>query len=517
LEAPKVLDFRCLIWAGGRDAALTCSFLREAGFDAVAVGSWADLRDEIERGAGVLIIAGELLQDGVRAEFEVLLRRQPPWSDLPVVVVAGDAAARHNAQFYLENVGTVSLLNRPLSPGALASTVGAALRARRKQYEVRDLLRQREESERRREEFLAMLAHELRNPLAPIRTGLQVLRVTESKDVVSRTYTIMERQVAHLSRLIDDLLDVSRITRGKIVLQRQKICLQDSLQQAADAHAKIAAEKGLKISVLGAERKLYVDADVTRLEQMIGNVLGNAIKFTPANGSIDITVSDEGEQVIVRVKDTGIGIPPTMLSRIFDLFAQTDRSLDRSQGGLGIGLTVVKALAELHGGSCSAFSAGEGKGTEIVIRLPRAEAPEVAVSDLRRLSSVEQSLRRVLVIEDNREAAESLAMYLRACGHTVHIAYDGVAGMDAAVRERPDVVICDIGLPGVNGYELARLLRQHPELQRCMLVAVTGYGEPRDRVRGMEAGFQHYFTKPADPTELAKLVGMTHPQRPGLQ
>jgi signal transduction histidine kinase len=513
-----VLDFRCLIWAAGRDGALTSSFLREAGFDSLGLNSWTDLRHEIQRGAGALIIAGELLQDGVRVELESQLRQQPPWSDLPVIVVVGHAAAKHNAQYYLENVGTVSLLNRPLSPDALASTVGAALRARRKQYEVRDLLRQREESERRREEFLAMLAHELRNPLAPIRTGLQILRVTDSKDAVSRTYAMMERQVAHLSRLIDDLLDVSRITRGKISLKRQKICVQDSLQQAADAHAKVAAEKGLKISVRSAEDKLYVDADVTRLEQMIGNVLGNAIKFTPANGSIDISVALEDEEIVIRMRDTGVGIPQTMLSQIFDLFAQTDRPLDRSQGGLGIGLTVVRALAELHGGSCSASSAGEGKGTEICIRLPRADAPEVVERDIAVGWNGEQCQRRVLVVEDNREAADSLAMYLRACGHSVHIAYDGIAGMNVAVRERPDVVICDIGLPGLDGYELARFLRQHPELQRCMLVAVTGYGEPRDRARGIEAGFQHYFTKPADPTELAKLVGaITHPGVPTLQ
>lgn len=514
-----MLDFRCLIWAAGRDGALTCSFLREAGFDALGLNSWIDLRREIDRGAGALIIAGELLQDGVRAELESQLRHQPPWSDLPVIVVGGDVGTKHSAQLYLENVGTVSVLNRPLSPDALASTVGAALRARRKQYEVRDLLKQREESERRREEFLAMLAHELRNPLAPIRTGLQVLRVTDSKDAVTRTYAMMERQVAHLSRLVDDLLDVSRITRGKISLQRQKICVQESLQQAVDAHAKVAAEKGLKVALRSEEQKLYVNADLTRLEQMIGNVLGNAIKFTPANGSIEVRVSAQDEQVVILIKDTGVGIPPEMLSQIFDLFAQTDRPLDRSQGGLGIGLTVVRALAELHGGSCSAYSAGQGKGTEIAIRLPRTEAPEATSLDLDRNNSLEHYPRRVLVIEDNREAADSLAMYLRACGHAVHIAYDGIAGMNTALRERPDVVICDIGLPGLDGYELARFLRKHPELQQCLLVAVTGYGEPRDRARGFEAGFQHYFTKPADPTELARLVGMaaTFSEAPTLQ
>jgi signal transduction histidine kinase len=454
-----------------------------------------------------VIIAGELLSSDAIAQLQACLSHQPPWSDLPIIVVAGTPEEGAARVPLFEELGSVAVLHRPLSLDTLASSVGAALRARRRQYQVRDLLQQREEAERRREEFLAMLAHELRNPLAPIRTGLQVLRLSDSKDMTARTHSIIERQVANLSRLVDDLLDVSRITRGKILLRKEPIAVFEMLKQAADGHAALTAEKGLSIVLTAPEQPIYVEADPTRLEQMVGNVLVNAIKFTPKKGVIELAALREGDMAVIRIRDSGIGIPRHMLARIFELFAQTDRPLDRNQGGLGIGLTVVKSLAELHGGGVEACSEGEGKGAEIRIRLPavtstqRTENAETIVIDA---PSVHP--RRILVVEDNRDAADVLATYLRACGHTVHIAYDGAAGLTAAVREQPDVIICDIGLPGVDGYEFARTLRAEPRLRRCLLVAVTGYGEARDRQRGAEAGFEHYLTKPADPREIERLL-----------
>jgi signal transduction histidine kinase len=486
---------------------LTCGFLAEEGVEATLCRSIEELCSELLRGAGVVIIAGELLSGEVVAQIRECLARQPPWSDIPIIVVAGAADQAVGPVSLFEDLGSVAVLNRPLSLDTLASGVAAALRARRRQYQVRDLLQQREEAERRREEFLAMLAHELRNPLAPIRTGLQVLRLSDCKDTTARTHTIIERQVGNLSRLVDDLLDVSRITRGKILLRKERVQVFELLKQAADGHAPLAAEKGLTLALTAPDEKLYVDADPTRLEQMIGNVLTNAIKFTPRKGVIELTAARAAESVVIRVRDSGIGIPQHMLGRIFELFAQTDRPLDRAQGGLGIGLTVVKSLAELHGGSVEARSDGEGRGAEILLRLPLA----AAVAQVRSVSQsdaddVHRRPRRILVVEDNRDAAEVLSTYLRTCGHTVHIAHDGPAGFAAALREQPDVIICDIGLPGVDGYEFARKLRADPRLQRCLLVAVTGYGEARDRQRGVEAGFAHYLTKPADPREIERLL-----------
>ncbi len=502
------MEERVLVWASKRDAALTCGFLAEAGFTSQPCVSASDLDYEITRGVGAVIAAGELLVDQGAMDLGAGLARQPPWSDIPVIVVAGDNGGRGwLAQLY-ENLGTVSVLHRPLSLDTLASTVRAALHARRRQYQLRDLLKQREEADRRREEFLAMLAHELRNPLAPIRTGLQLLRLADSKDLTDQTQAMIERQVNNLSRLIDDLLDVSRITRGKIILKKQIVDVPAVVRQVADSHLRIAAEKGLAMEVDVPATPLHVSADPTRLEQMIGNLLTNAIKFTPVRGHVRLSAALENGSAVIRVQDSGIGIPPHMLQQVFDQFAQADRPLDRGQGGLGIGLTVVKSLTEMHGGSVDAFSKGEGEGSEFVLRLPaitlREEKP-LSGDAHRGLAGLRQS-RRILLVEDNRDAADALATYLRANGHTVFTAYDGIAGMNAALRERPDVIICDIGLPGLDGYELARSLRSDPRLQRCLMVAVTGYGDAKDRARGLEAGFQHYLTKPADPEQLIRLV-----------
>ncbi len=499
------MDERVLVWALGRDGPLTRGFLAEAGFDCRACASWDELRAETEAGAGALVLAGELLSAEAVAALRALLEQQAPWSDLPLVIVAGGGPAA-GAGDPFEGLGNVSLLHRPLSLDTLASTVRTALRARRRQYQLRDLLRQREEADRRKDEFLAMLAHELRNPLAPIRTGLQLLRLGPPAEVTGRALERMERQVGHLARLVDDLLDVSRITRGTITLQRRPLDVGEVLCQAADAFASQAAEKGLRLEVAGPAEPLWVDADPTRLEQMVGNVLGNSIKFTPPRGEVRLSAARQGGWAVLRVRDTGQGIPPERLEQVFELFAQSDRPLDRSQGGLGIGLTVVRSLAELHGGSAEAFSEGEGKGTEVVIRLPPAPVPAAADGAAREGEARWCLSRRVLIVEDNRDAAETLASYLQSRGHEVVVAGDGPGGVAAALRQRPGVVICDIGLPGMDGYEVARTLRAEPGFGTCLLIAVTGYGEAADRERARRAGFDHHLTKPADAEEIARLL-----------
>ncbi len=491
------MEQRVLVWAVGRDGRLTCSFVQQAGFECFACSSWSALKSEVERGAAALIIGGELLTDPVVAAFGRLLAAQPPWSDIPIIVIAESSDTRQ----IFEALGTVTVLHRPVSTDTLASTVRVAIRARSRQYQVRDLLRQRED-------FLAMLAHELRNPLAPMRTGLQVLRLSDSRDTPDQITAMIERQVETMSRLIDDLLDVSRITRGKVSLRKEPLHLQEIVQLLMVGHTRLAAEKGITIECDVQQEPIIVDADATRLEQMVGNVLANAIKFTPERGAIRLSVARELTMAVIRVRDTGTGIPPAMLTKVFDLFTQTDRPLDRGQGGLGIGLTLVKSLAELHGGTAQAISEGEGKGTEIVMRIPARPCAEYSSPRARRQASLSSPwLRKVLVIEDNHDAASSLAAYLRACGHLVRIAHDGITGMKAAIEMQPQVVICDIGLPGVDGYELARQLRAEPGLQDCRFVAVTGYGEEQDRERGLRAGFHHYLVKPADPSVIADIVG----------
>lgn len=501
------MEHRVLIWASGRDGALTSRFLTDAGFEARDTATCAECCRELEAGAGVLVIAEELLSDPQSGSVREVLGRQPPWSDIPVIVIAGEQARSRPGLF--SGLSSVAVLHRPLSLDTLYSTVSAALRARRRQYEVRDLLKQREEANRRRDEFLAMMAHELRNPLAPIRTGLQLLRATDSAEQAARVRAMMERQVANLARLIDDLLDVSRMTRGQIPLKKQVIDVLDLLRHTVEARTREAAEKGLHLTVESFElqERLRVEADPTRLEQMIDNLLVNAIKYTPANGSIRASLRREAEEVVIAVKDTGRGIPPHMLSAVFELFTQADRELDRTQGGLGIGLTVVKTLAELHGGTVAAFSEGVGKGTEVAIRLPATQ--KVIAREPRAARSREHASgpgRRVLIIEDNRDGAETLAGFLRERGHTVSVAYSGDDGLAAFERERPDAVICDIGLPGMDGYHVAKAIRERDCSGKCLLIAVTGYGDHRERKRGLEAGFQHYFIKPADPDQIAGLL-----------
>lgn len=499
------MEERVLVWALGRDGPLTCGFLGEAGFTCKVCRSWEAIRAEAAAGVGVLVAAGELLTADTLPDLEGWLSLQPPWSDLPVVVIDKmEWTSAANGVF--AELGNVSVLHRPVSPDTLTATVRTAIRARRRQYQVRDLLRQREESERRKDEFLAMLAHELRNPLAPIRTGLQLLRLMPTGEKAERTRGMMERQVGNLIRLIDDLLDVSRLTRGRITLQKHRLDLGELVGQASDSFARQAAEKGLELEVTPPSESLMVQADPTRVEQMIGNVVGNAIKFTPNNGKISIAAACEAGQAVIRVRDTGVGIPPEQLGQVFELFSQTQRTLDRSAGGLGIGLTVVRALAELHGGSAEIYSAGEGQGTEVVIRLPAEKTWDAGEEPANEAEQLAFQRKRVLVIEDNPDAAGTQAMFLRAIGHIVSVAKDGPAGLAAARRQRPDVVLCDIGLPGIDGYEVVRILRGEPEFQGCLFIAVTGYGDAVDRKRSREAGFAHHLTKPADPQQIAVLI-----------
>ncbi len=364
------------------------------------------------------------------------------------------------------------------------------------------------EADRRKDEFLAMLAHELRNPLAPIRNAVQVMRLLGLNDPhFQRARDLIERQVLHLTRLVDDLLDVSRITRGKIALRLEPVDLAAIVSRAVETSRPLIEANRHQLTLALFAGPVRVVADPTRLEQVFVNLLNNAAKYSERGCSIWVTGERQDSDVLVRIRDTGFGIPAEVLPRIFDLFAQADRTLDRSQGGLGIGLTLVRSLVELHGGTVEAHSEGPGKGSEFVVRLPAVEEASTSGKQAEPGAAVANDgpPLSILVVDDNADAADSLAWLLRRWGHEVRTAHDGLAGLKEALAHRPQIVLLDIGLPGLDGYEVARRLRV--ELGRqALLVAVTGYGQEEDRRLAEEAGFDAHLTKPADPGVLERLL-----------
>jgi CheY-like chemotaxis protein/nitrogen-specific signal transduction histidine kinase len=384
-----------------------------------------------------------------------------------------------------------------------------ALRERERQYELRRLLAELRESDRRKDVFLAMLAHELRNPLAPIRNASEIFRRAGTNNpTLRRAGEIVDRQVTQLARLIDDLLDVSRITQGKVQMRRQRVGLQALLAQSVETAAPWVDAKRQRLHVTMPSLPVTLNADPARLAQVIGNLLNNATKYTPEGGTIWLSARRVGERLVVRVRDDGIGIAPAMLPTVFDLFTQIDTSLDRSQGGLGIGLTLVRAIVELHGGRIRATSRGLGRGSSFLFWLPAlpgdVEEPQSKPAHAPIRNG--RHSRRLLLIDDNVDAVESLALLLSAEGHQVRTAYEGESALAVAEDFHPDLVILDIGLPGMDGYEVARKIRARPEIGSPTLVALTGYGQQEDRKRARAAGFDHHFIKPADVQALQKLI-----------
>lgn len=367
----------------------------------------------------------------------------------------------------------------------------------RKQME--EALRQ---ADRRREDYLAMLAHELRNPLTPLRNGLYVLsRQPDDAQVVTDTRAMMARQVENMGRIVDDLLDAARVARGKVTIRKSRLDLTDVVRTAVEDRRAVAEGAGIRLVFAAPSGPVWVDADPTRLSQVLDNLIHNAIKFTPRDGMITVTSSADGQTAAVSVRDNGTGIEKAMLPHLFEVFSQADRSLDRSPGGLGLGLALVKGLVELHGGTVEAHSDGPGTGSEFIVRLARAPEPPALTEVPTSPSSVGRKFR-VLVVEDNPDSAESLRMLLDLSGYEVEVANTGPAGVEAAGRFRPHAVVCDIGLPGLDGYQVAQILRKQPELAGTRLIAVSGYGRPEDVEKARRAGFNNHMTKPVDPYDL---------------
>ncbi|MEP7341324.1 MAG: PAS domain S-box protein [Acidobacteriota bacterium] len=382
---------------------------------------------------------------------------------------------------------------------------------------LRELAARLSEADRRKNEFLAMLAHELRNPLAPIRNALQIVRLSEIKDeAVKSASEIMGRQIDHMVHLIDDLLDISRISQGKIELRRELVELTQIIHQAIETCGPTIERARQDLTVMLPPQPIYLHADPVRLAQIFCNLLNNSCKYSEPGGRISLTAEQHGSDVVVSMKDTGVGIPPDMLPKIFEMFTQVDRSLERSQGGLGIGLSLVQRLVEMHDGSVSAFSKGPGQGSEFVVRLPIVEGIEQPVPESADSESATTPARRFLVVDDNRDSADSMAMWLKITGNQTHTAYDGLEAMEAAATFRPEVVLLDIGLPKLNGYEVARKIRQQPWGKSMVLVALTGWGQEEDRRKSSEAGFNGHLVKPVDLDNLMKLLAEIGPSAPPM-
>ena len=623
-------DLRVLVLApGSKDAAVAVSVFNTAGLHCECCSDLADLCERLNQGAGAIVVPEEAIVPDRHDSLAEWLRNQPPWSDLPILVLAQSGADSAAIAQAMDLLGNVTVLERPVRVAALVSAVRVALRARRRQYQNRDYLEARERSEselrdffenssvglhwtgpdgiilranqteldmlgyskeeyvgrhiadfhtdkqliedilrrlaagetlsdcsaqlrckdgsirdvlidssvlwedgrfihtrcftrdvtdrkraedalreasRRKDEFLAILAHELRNPLAPIQNSLYVLRIKAASAFDGRVIQMMERQVKHMVRLVDDLMEVSRITRGKITLRKELVELESVLRSAMETSRPLieAAHHELILSI--PPEPCLVEGDIVRLAQVFANLLNNAAKYTDDGGQIRLTVRRERDHVTISVRDNGAGIPAEMLMRVFDLFTQAERSMGRAQGGLGIGLTLVKTLVEMHGGMVHAHSEGSGKGSEFIVSLPLAAAPGLRVKEQKDKIRPMAVRHRVLIVDDNRDAAESLGVVLEMLGTDVRLAFSGAEGLEALETYHADAVLLDIGMPGMDGYEVARRIRQRRDLAHITLIALTGWGQVEDQNRSKSAGFDHHLVKPPDLNKLETML-----------
>jgi signal transduction histidine kinase/CheY-like chemotaxis protein len=488
------------------DAELAVQLLNEDGIHATSCDSISNLCALSPAGLGCIVLAGDSLAESELHPLREMLQDQPAWSDMPLILVAADSAGlRLVIERIFPNTGNLTLLEQPLNPAMLVSAVRLSLRSRARQLEVRDLLAERDEALRMRNEFLAMLAHELRNPLAPMRNAVYLQKSMDIDDpAFEKTRDIFDRQITHMSRMVDDLLDVSRLERGKLQLQCERVDLNTLVTAAVDACLPLTQSHDHTVKINLAQQPLFVDADPVRIEQLLVNLITNAVKFTPEPGEIALETSSGNDIATVSVRDTGIGIAPAMLQSIFHAFTQDDRTLARTGGGLGVGLTIARRLAELHGGSLHAGSEGLNKGSTFTARFPLASTVAAKADDPSQPHSPQR--RRVLIVEDNPDIRETLRMVLEIWGHEVTSADTGQEGLELARREHPDVALIDIGLPGMNGYEVARTIRTDRLQPQIKLVAITGYGQPDDRERTLKAGFDTHLLKPIDPQVLQKII-----------
>ena len=492
----------------GRDAEVMCSQLTAAGLTCRSCRDVDDLCLQIDGGVGAIVATEEAIPSN---SLHTLLRKfneQPPWSEIPLIILTAAPSLDQKGRSFdtFARRTNVTLVDRPVRIKSLVSAAQSALRARQRQYEIRDLMRQLEDRIHERDRFLAVLGHELRNPLAAILLAVQM--ADEGGALDAEHAQLIERQAKHLTRLVNDLLDLSRVAAGKIVLKRRILDLRDVAEQSLEVVRAAAERQNITLEVRNSEQPLRVDADGVRVDQILTNVLTNAIKYTPEGGHVVLELKVEGGDGVMEVKDDGVGIAGDRIGRIFELFAQAENAIGRAQGGMGIGLALVRNLVELHGGSVTAKSDGVGKGSTFTVRLPLASQADQALSAEPKPAVVEDGpdkQRRIVIVEDNQDVRDLLRLRLKRLGHQVTDASDGEEGLRIVLKERPDLALVDLGLPGIDGFEVAKGVRA--ELgQEVVLVAVSGFGQPEDKRKALEAGFDEHITKPADVKDIESLL-----------
>jgi signal transduction histidine kinase/ActR/RegA family two-component response regulator len=497
------METRILIYAPiGQDAPLAAKVLGVAAIDSHVCTTLSELETELERGAGAVLTVEEALASGGFQLLQGCVARQPDWSDLPIILLTHSGADSPAVRQAAAVLGNLSLIERPVRTLTLITALHATLRARNKQYQVR-------EAARRKDEFLASLGHELRNPLAPIRTSVSLLtHLYPDAAPVSRIRDMVERQVRLLTRLVDDLLDVARITSGKVTLQRQLASLASVMSHVAELCQQAADAKRIHIAWQLPPSEIMLNLDYARAVQIYANILSNAVKFTPQGGHVVVRAAPDDGGLRVSIRDDGIGMDAETIPRIFRMFEQSKTVNGQFSSGLGIGLSLARQFAEMHGGTVDAYSEGPGCGTEFVIRLPvlNNDGTRDAVP-LAQHAGTDGRKMKVLVVDDNQDAADSLTALLELEGFDVHAVYDGMAAIAAVDAQAPDMIIMDLGMPGMDGYETARAIRQKPGAERILMLALTGWGQSDARRRTLEAGFDHHLVKPVELEQIVRLAG----------
>jgi signal transduction histidine kinase len=539
-------DFRANILLVDDQPAKLLSYeavLKELGENLISANSAESALEQLLKNDVAVVLIDVCMPRLDGFELAAMIREHPRFQKLPIIFVSAINLSELDKLKGYES-GAVDYVPVPVAPEILRAKVSVFAELHRKTRQLEHLNRdleqrvadrtreleastdrlreseaQLQETDRRKDEFLAMLGHELRNPLAPIQAAAKLLRMKNvAKSHHERALDLVDRQIEHLVRLIDDLLDVSRITRGAITLRREVLNLADVVNRAVETNRPLIDAKRHRLLVELPDPPVHVDGDVTRLTQIVGNLVHNAAKYTGDGGEIRLQVEACAPDAVIRVTDTGVGIPSDMLLRVFDLFTQVERPLNRKQGGLGVGLAMVRRLVEMHGGTVSARSDGIGRGTEMVVRLPLHT--DVEVRQRKRRTKDEALLqtigRKILVVDDNRDAADSIALLLEVAGHEVRTAYDGPDALNLAAVFKPEVVILDLGLPSMDGFEIARQIEGQSWGKDIALVALTGWGQREDYRKTTDAGFDAHLVKPVAPEDLLRILAhVSSEQRSG--
>lgn len=494
------------------------TILGSLGQNLVLARSGSEALAEVLRREFAVILLDVNMPDIDGLETAQYLRQYKKSAHTPIIFITAYADEMQTAKGY--SLGAVDYILSPIQPEILRSKVKVFVELHKLQQQARIMAEERvalehaeqarkiaEESNRLKDEFIAMLSHELRNPLAPIRTAVDLIRRLAPPDPKLAVATDMiDRQVAHLVRLVDELLDMARIGRGRITLKREHLELEKVIAHGLEPVRSVIQSRGQTLTVLKPDAPVWISGDFVRLGQIVTNLVNNASKFTPEGGHIQVEATANRGEALIAVRDTGVGIEPQLLPRIFEMFVQGQRSLDRSEGGMGIGLTLARQLVELHQGRIEVQSEGPGKGAVFTVSLPCINPVAITQTETVTPRATTPGSRRVLVVDDNADAAQSMALLLQLSGHETKVVTEAVEVISACSEFRPDVVILDIGLPTMDGYQLAQELRRRHGKAEVKLIAVTGYGQMKDRERAAEAGFDHHFVKPVDPKQLEAAI-----------